>query len=346
MMSTLVFVDPKVSTQADRAQRSRVPVPLPKDPYEDIRQAYLVGTDNESEPFEDPDETEAPKSPHTVAPPISLLNSTPPTLVPIHRKTARMAVRIPPSILIGLSASIAEVEAMSDLTFQDDDEDEDDREEDDKEEGEEIEKSLDSDSKSEGTEDESPIAEDEDLAARDEGLAARDEGLGMGVESLSLGGDEVVPGGQAVGSPGCEDSRGPERVSALRQPTLTTWINPEDGIAYIDVSAYPPPTPPSPVWSSCLLPISPTPSIVPSPISSPIIQLTIPSPVGSPVTAETEGFLTKLGARVEMQGGLIRDHKKENRELRVQIAEERRVRLDLAKIVDIIRREQDPIGDV
>ncbi|GJX79352.1 hypothetical protein Tco_0327501, partial [Tanacetum coccineum] len=75
-----------------------------------------------------------------------------------------------------------------------------------------------------------------------------------------------------------------ERVSALRQPTLTTWIDPEDGIAYIDVHAYPPPvppvqTPPSPEWSSA-----------------------------SPAMAETEGFLTGFGAQVEMQGGLIRDH--------------------------------------
>ncbi|GKC89925.1 hypothetical protein Tco_1150574 [Tanacetum coccineum] len=43
----------------------------------------------------------------------------------------------------------------------------------------------------------------------------------------------------------------PERVSTLRQPTLTTWIDTLDGIAYIDVPAYPPPalpaqTPPSP----------------------------------------------------------------------------------------------------
>ncbi|GKG44036.1 hypothetical protein Tco_0483129 [Tanacetum coccineum] len=36
----------------------------------------------------------------------------------------------------------------------------------------------------------------------------------------------------------------PERVSALRQPTLTTWIDLEDGRTYIDVPAYPPPTPP------------------------------------------------------------------------------------------------------
>ncbi|GJV18104.1 hypothetical protein Tco_1363427 [Tanacetum coccineum] len=94
----------------------------------------------------------------------------------------------------------------------------------------------------------------------------------------------------------------PERVSALRQSTLTTWIDLEDGIAYIDVPAYPSPappvqTPPSPEWSFGSLPVSLAPSIFPSPVSSPMIPLTIPSPVASPATAKTEGFLTELGAR-------------------------------------------------
>ncbi|GJY71248.1 hypothetical protein Tco_0474951 [Tanacetum coccineum] len=35
-MSTLMFVDPEISTQADRVQSSRVPIPLPEDPYEAI----------------------------------------------------------------------------------------------------------------------------------------------------------------------------------------------------------------------------------------------------------------------------------------------------------------------
>ncbi|GKD12164.1 hypothetical protein Tco_1196571, partial [Tanacetum coccineum] len=170
--------------------------------------------------------------------------------------------------------------------------DEDEEDEDDKEDEEEIEESLDFDNESEDAEDEGPIAEaveDEDPAAGDEGLAARDKGPGMRVESLSLGGDTAVP----------EDPERPERVSALRQPTLTTWIDPEDDRVYIDVPTYPPPaplvqTPPSPKWSSGSLPISPTPSIVPSPISSPMIPLTVPSPVASPATAEAEGFLTEL----------------------------------------------------
>ncbi|GKA22425.1 hypothetical protein Tco_0708387 [Tanacetum coccineum] len=39
-----------------------------------------------------------------------------------------------------------------------------------------------------------------------------------------------------------------------------------------------------------------------------MIPLIVPSLVATPATAETEGFLTELGAQVEMQGGLIRDH--------------------------------------
>ncbi|GKD32306.1 hypothetical protein Tco_1247815, partial [Tanacetum coccineum] len=229
----------------------------------------------------------------------------------------------------------------------------DDEEEDDKEEDKEIEDSSDSNSESEDTKDEGPTVEDEDPAVGDEGLAAMDEGPGMRVESLSLGGDEAVHEGQQRAAPVVETTMGeplglgygalrrqeialgegrmpsvfevgqssrsvpePERleiVSALRQPTLTTWIGLEDGIAYIDVPAYPPPTlpaqrPPSPEWSSGSLLVSPAPSIVPSPISSPVIPLTAPSPVASPATAETEGFLTELGAQVEMQRGLIHDH--------------------------------------
>ncbi|GJR06175.1 hypothetical protein Tco_1071874 [Tanacetum coccineum] len=315
-MSTLVFVNPKISTLADRAQSPRVPIPFPKDVYEAIRQAYLV-------------ETETPESPHTVASPTQLPDSTPPTLVTILCRTACIAVRISPAMSPGLSASIAEVAAMSDSAFHkrfrssyesspsssppdlssqkhywgtfELVEDDKRKEEDKEEEDEEIEEISDSDSESEDAEDEGPTAEDKNPAAGDRSL--RDQ-----------------------------------RV-----------IDPEDGIAYIDIPAYLPPaphvqTPPSFEWSSA-----------------------------SPTTVETEGFLTELGAQVKMQGGLIRDHmvrlgelspalfernnrgvgelfnsdtQRENRELRLQIAEERRGRLDLAKIVDSMRRGQEPRGDV
>ncbi|GKB06404.1 cytokinin dehydrogenase 6-like protein [Tanacetum coccineum] len=63
-------VDWVFEQKADGAQSSQVPVPLPEDPYEAIRQAYLDGSNTESEPFEDPIDTEIPELPLTIAPTI------------------------------------------------------------------------------------------------------------------------------------------------------------------------------------------------------------------------------------------------------------------------------------
>ncbi|GKF07138.1 hypothetical protein Tco_0041362, partial [Tanacetum coccineum] len=190
------------------------------DPYEDIRHAYLV-------------KNEIPESPHTVASPTLLPDSTPPirhaedsvdsntsgaratpsdftvplspdhplthaspTLVPFLRRTTRMAVHVPPAMSPGLSASIAEVATVSDSAFLEDGE-----EEDDKEEDKEIEESSDFDSKSKDAKDEGPTVEDEDSATGDAGLAAGDEGPGRRVESLGLEGDAVVPEGQQRAAP-------------------------------------------------------------------------------------------------------------------------------------------------
>ncbi|GJU25498.1 hypothetical protein Tco_1164119, partial [Tanacetum coccineum] len=314
------------------------------DPYEAIRQPYLVGTDTETEPIEDPVKTEAPESPHTVASPISLPDSTPPICHDEELEGSDMS-----GARFTSSDSIAPLSPNHPLTHttptlvpgtselvEDDDEEGDD---------EEMEESLDSDSVSEGAEDESPTTEDEDPAAGDKGLTAGDEGPGMGVESLSLGGDEAVSGVQqraypivetAVGEPlglGYKalrrreialgegrmpsvfevgqssrvvlESKRPEIVSAFRHPTLTTWMKPEDGIVYIDVLAYPPPTPPaqtppSPEWSSGSLPISP----------------------------------------------VKRMHKEQLCGMPLVIRKERRARLELAEVVDSMRRGQEPRGDV
>ncbi|GKB93647.1 hypothetical protein Tco_0979784 [Tanacetum coccineum] len=334
-MSIPVFVDLEISTQADRAQSPRVPVPFPKNPNEAIRQAYLV-------------ETETPELPHTVASPTPLPDSTPPIRhaedsVDFDTSGARptatcMAVRVPPTMSPGLSASIAVVGVMFDSTFH--------KRfrssykssssssppdlplwkcyrgtyelvEDDEEEDEEIEESLDSD--------------------RDKGLAAGDEGVDIRVECLSLGGDEVVPEGQQRAAPVVETAVGEPLglgYEALRRRTIALGegqmpnvfeVDLEDDRVYIDVPFYPLPTPPvqtSPsLDSSGSLPVSPAPSIVPSPISSPMIPLTIPSPIALPTMAETEGFLTELGAQVEMQGGLICDHTVQLGELSLDLFE-------------------------
>ncbi|GKF52105.1 hypothetical protein Tco_0148572, partial [Tanacetum coccineum] len=73
-------------------------------------------------------------------------------------------------------------------------------------------------------------------------------GLGYGAlrcRELALEEDHVYSTfevGQDSGS--APESERPEWVSASRHPTLTTWTDPEDGMVYIDVPAYPPPAPP------------------------------------------------------------------------------------------------------
>ncbi|GKE56805.1 hypothetical protein Tco_1495990, partial [Tanacetum coccineum] len=294
-MSTPVFVDPESSTQADGAQSSRVPMPLLEDPYEAIRQAYLDGTYTESEPFEDPIDTETPELPLTIAPPTSLSESTPPVLVPILCRTARMAVRVPPAMSSGLSSSMAEVIAMSESVFRKrfwssyeslpsvsppdlpsrkryrgTSELLEDGEEDDNEEDEEIEESIDTNSVSEDSyyggrgsycegrgpcdglgleEEEEVIPEVQQQASPIMGTAVSTPlGLGYGAlrpRELALEEDDVYSTFEVgQGSRSAPESKRPERVSASRQPTLTTWTDSEDGMVYINVPVYPPPAPP------------------------------------------------------------------------------------------------------
>ncbi|GKA27059.1 hypothetical protein Tco_0713227 [Tanacetum coccineum] len=424
-----------------RAQSSRVPVPLPEDPYEAIRQAYLDGTDTESDPFEDPIDIETLESPLTIAPPISLSESTQPVLIPILRRTTRMVVRIPHVMSSGLSASMEEVASMSESAlrkrfrssyknspsvsppdlpsrkrYRGTSELVEDSEEDDDEEDEEIEKSMDSDSGSSpdmhdegyGLDDERHDRDDESRGIDDEGHSVDSDGLGLEEEeeatsrgqqqaALIVGttmsaplklrygalrhrkltleeGDVYSTFEVGHGSGSAPESERLERVLAFRQPTLTIWTDQEDGMIYIDIPDYPPPAPP--------------------------VQ-TKPSR-STPAAVETEGFLTELGAQVEMQGGLIRDHvvrleelspalfersleyeqervavtfgaiwrpvlaleawagqtdaqraalwhaisdvQGENQDLRLQLAEERRARLELAEVVDGMRRGQEPRG--
>nr|GEU47018.1 hypothetical protein [Tanacetum cinerariifolium] len=109
------------------------------------------------------------------------------------------------------------------------------------------------------------------------------------------------------------------RVSAPRQPTLTMWTDLKDDMVYIDVSAYPPPAPPaqtlpSPKWSTGLFPISPAPSIVPSPISSPMISMTDPSLIASLVATSIatiqvdEDQFIEVGAQLELYRSTLQDH--------------------------------------
>ncbi|GJV51657.1 hypothetical protein Tco_1447398 [Tanacetum coccineum] len=384
------------------------------------------GADTESEPFEDPIDTETPESPLTIAPPTSLPESTPPTLVPILCRTARMAVRVPPAMSSGLSDSMAEkrYHGTSELV-EDSEEDED----------EEIEESLDSDSVSKDAEDEGPAIEDEDPAVGDESLVARDEGPGMddeshGIDDESRGLDdeghsiksdglgleeeeEAVPGGQQQAVPVVgTDVSAPLRLGyrALRRRELafeedhvystfkTSQLVSEprgsqsriqgsdskkrrfkiaatghgfyslqqaDMIHMIDKNV---------ATTSGSLLISPSPSVVPLPISSPMIPLTVPSLVATPATELSPALFERYDRYIRelfTRSGAVRDEifsqryrfrsqtdaqraalwhaisdmQGENQDLRLQLTEERRSRLELIEVVDSMKRGQEPRGD-
>ncbi|GKE19231.1 hypothetical protein Tco_1426808, partial [Tanacetum coccineum] len=110
-------------------------------------------------------------------------------------------------------------------------------------------------------------------------------GLGYGAlrrHELAVG-EGSVPSRYEVGqsSRSVPEHEGAERVYAFRQPTLVTWVDPEDGRVYIDILTYAPPvepvqTPPYPEWSSGSLPVSPSSLVVPSPIAS-----AVPTPTGT-----------------------------------------------------------------
>ncbi|GKA63994.1 hypothetical protein Tco_0763600 [Tanacetum coccineum] len=313
-------------TTADEAQSSRVPVPLPDDPYVAVRQAQLV--DTESEPEEAPSKAEelqslgsriplmgeefvivessgtrthsshssvssdstAPLSPDH---PLTHVSPTPtPTRASFHSrvieamalsnsdfcKRYRSSYETPSSSSSSTLLVWKRYKGTSELIL-DTDSDEDELGDEDTDEDEEDE-SLDMDDERDGL-------DDEDRGLDDGGLSLYEEGLGLeGSE------EEVVHEGQqwaasfmktvvGQGSGSVPEPKRPERVSALRQPTLTRWIDLEDGIAYIDVPAYLPPAPPvqtlpSHEWTFGSLLISPAPSAVPLPILSPMISLTVP----------------------------------------------------------------------
>nr|GEU32514.1 hypothetical protein [Tanacetum cinerariifolium] len=90
-------------------------------------------------------------------------------------------------------------------------------------------------------------------------------------------------------------------------------------MVYIDVLVYTPPTPhvqtpSSPEWTFGLLPISPSPFIVPLAISLPMILLTVPSPIASPMATLTatisvdEDQFIEVGSQLELYIGILQDH--------------------------------------
>ncbi|GKA20836.1 hypothetical protein Tco_0700825 [Tanacetum coccineum] len=217
-------------------------------------------------------------------------------------------------------------------------------------------KSSDSDVEREGhgLEDEGPSSEEED----------EEEATPEGQQQLALG-EGSVPSTFEVGqsSRSVLELEETWRISAFRQPTLVTWIDPKDGRVYTDTPTYVPPatpvqTPPSLEWSSRFLPVSPSSPVVPSTIASLVATL------AATISVDEDQFL-EVGAQLELHGSILHDHTQsldalpptlfegydrdlrelytrsgasENHNLKRQIAEERRERLELTDRVARIKR--------
>nr|GEW87483.1 hypothetical protein [Tanacetum cinerariifolium] len=336
VMSTLAHSDLETISQTDGARSSRVPTPLPDDPYMAVRQAYLATiTDSKSEPFEDFKEIEIPQllpissSPvlssydpylivgqaHTPAaidteskpeeapseteelqplasrttPPSS--DQTPTSLDPtpvspltneefeatkpwILRSPSRVteAMTISPSSFRKRYRSSYETPSSSSLASSS---------------TLPVQKRYrgDEDPDSEG-EEAAPKGQQRQAALVEVTTADRPLGLGYGVAR-------------------CHQHVADETLTP-KIPAHTTWIDPEDGIVYLDIeidplSRAPVHTLASPEWSSGSLPVSPA-------------SLTVPSHVASPVTTPTatiavdEDEFLKVGAQLKLHGSILHDH--------------------------------------
>ncbi|GJX06895.1 hypothetical protein Tco_0194827 [Tanacetum coccineum] len=241
------------------------------------------------------------------------------------------------------------------------------------------------DDEGQGLEDEGPGMEEAAPEDQQQAVSAMDttvgEPLGLGYGALRRRELTVreyqVPSTFEVGqsSRSVPEQQGAERVSASRQPTLITWVDPEDGRVYTDILTYAPPVapvhiPPSPEWSSCSLPVSPSSPIVPSPIASPVATPTstisvdedqrldaLPPALFEGIDKDVRDLYTRSGAvrdEIFSQRYRFRSLKqeqeratmtfsviwrpRENHDLRRQIAEERRERLELTDRVARIER--------
>ncbi|GJX88686.1 hypothetical protein Tco_0340700 [Tanacetum coccineum] len=247
--------------------------------------------------------------------PLTYVSPTPtPTRASFYHKTARMTMRVQPAMFLNHSDRVTEAMTLSDSAFrkryrssyetpsssssltlpvQ-------------KRYRGTSELILDTDSKGDelGDEDTGEDVEDESQGLDDKRQGLDNEGQGLDVKGKGLEDEgpgieeegEAIPEGQqqAVLVADTDASEplglgyGAARRRALEsteeiapstyEPTLVTWVDPEDGKVYTDILTYVPlaapvQTPPSPKWSLGSLPVSPSSPVVPSPIASLVATL-------------------------------------------------------------------------
>ncbi|GKA23401.1 hypothetical protein Tco_0709363 [Tanacetum coccineum] len=226
----------------------------------------------------------------------------------------------------------------------------------------------DSGTKREGSQDEGPGLEDEGHGSEDKGPGLEEEEEEVAPEGqqqivpaedttvyepLRLGyrvlrnsklvvGEGKIPSMFEVGqsSRSVPEHEGTEKVSAFRQHTLVTWVDPEDGRVYTDIRTYVPPatpvlTSPSLEWSSGSFLVSPSSLVVPT------LRLdALPPTLFEGYDRDLRELCTRSGW-LEMRSF----HREGEPQFEDAVAEERRERLELTDRVARMERRQESRGE-
>ncbi|GJV91958.1 hypothetical protein Tco_1539771 [Tanacetum coccineum] len=121
------------------------------------------------------------------------------------------------------------------------------------------------------------------LNTKTEDDESKAEGASSGSEESEDEGPDLE-GEQGQSSRSVPEQQVADATPTSRIPVLTTWIDPDDNIVYLDIK------------------------IDPLSLPTPVASIVDSSPVASPAMVEAESFLVELGAHVEFQGGLLHDH--------------------------------------
>nr|GEW27726.1 hypothetical protein [Tanacetum cinerariifolium] len=344
-MSTSTYVDSETVTLADGAESSRVPVPLPNDPYVVVRQAQLVGTNIELEPEEAPSEADESQQ---LGPMVPLMGK--------EFEASEPSVRAQPAVSLGLSASVTKAMTLLDSVFC---MSEGDKVGDDSE-GDEVGDDSEEDEVGEG--DTHPNIDSKDSKVRStdskgEEAAPEDQQQQAILAKGTLEGEPLRLGYRAARRQALEETAG--RVHS------TYEVDPEGGTLYLDIEIIPRScalvqTSTSPEWSFGSLPVSSSSPVVPLPIASPATTL------AATISVDEDQFL-EVGEQLELHGSIryyhtqrlsavsptlfesydrdlkelyTRSREGENHDLRMQLVEERHERLELADRVARMKRRQ------
>ncbi|GJX92422.1 hypothetical protein Tco_0345748 [Tanacetum coccineum] len=179
------------------------------------------------------------------------------------------------------------------------------------------------------------------------------EPLGLGYEALrrcelALG-EGSMPNTFEAGqsSRSVPKHEGVERISAFRQPTLVTWVAPEDGRVYTDIPTYVPPVAPLELHRSILHDHTQRLDALPPTLFEDYdrdLRELYTSAIWRPILA-LEAWAGQTDAQRAALWHAIYDIQRENHDLRRQIAEERHERLELTDRVARIERRHESGGE-